>query len=101
MAGFTLRAAAKSDLKRIAVFTQQRWDKEQRNRYLRQLDAAFSRLALNPETGTQCDYILEGYRKFPILSHVIYYKISDDQSVEIIRVLHKSMDVTRTFPKGS
>ena len=98
MATFTLREAAKTDLKRIAVFTTQRWGREQRNRYLRQLDAALHQLAENSVIGVQCDFILEGYRKYPILSHVIYYKISNGESVEIVRILHKSMDVNRAFP---
>jgi toxin ParE1/3/4 len=98
MKAFTLREAAKTDLIRIATFTQQRWGKEQRNQYLGQLDAAFHRLSENPETGMQCDYILKGYRKYPVVSHVIYYRIGDNDSVEIIRILHKSMDVHRAFP---
>ena len=97
MTTFTLREAAKINLKRIAVFTEQRWGREQRNRYLRQLDAVFHQLAENPETGVQCDYILKGYRKYPILSHVIYYRVSDEGAVGIIRILHKSMDVNRAF----
>ena len=99
MATFTLREAAKRDLKRIAVYTAQRWGAEQRNRYLTQIDAAFHQLAHNPETGTRCDYIREGYRKFPVSSHVIFYKVDNDGAVEIIRILHKRMDVTRTLPK--
>jgi toxin ParE1/3/4 len=46
----------------------------------------------------QCDYILKGYRKYPVISHLIYYRIGDNDSVEIIRILHKNMDVTRAFP---
>ena len=101
MANFTLREAAKRDLKRIAVYTGQRWGRKQRNRYLTQIDASFHQLADNPETGTRCDYIHEGYRKFPVSSHVIFYKIGKDGAVEIIRILHKRMDVTRTFSNGS
>jgi toxin ParE1/3/4 len=98
MATFTLREAAKTDLKRIGIFTGQRWGREQRNRYLTQIDAAFHQLVDNPEIGTQCGYIRKGYRKFPVSSHVIFYRIGKHDSVEIIRVLHKSMDVTRAFP---
>ena len=101
MATFTLREAAKADLKRIGAYTGQRWGRKQRNRYLTQIDAAFHQLADNPETGTRCDYIREGYRKFPVSSHLIFYKIGKDDSVEIIRVLHKSMDVTRNIPNVS
>lgn len=98
MAAFKLTAAARSDLKRIAMFTERRWGKEQRNQYLRQFDGAFHQLAENTEIGRQCDYIRPGYKKFPISSHVIYYKRSGLECVEIIRILHKHMDVSRALP---
>ena len=46
MATFTLTDKAKSDLKDIARFTQKRWGREQRNQYLKDLDACFFRLVL-------------------------------------------------------
>lgn len=100
MAAFKLRATAKADLKHIAVFTERRWGREQRNLYLTRLDAAFRQLAENTAIGRQCDYIRPGYRKFPISSHVIYYKIGEHDCVEIIRILHKHMDVSRALPKA-
>ncbi|MEN8260722.1 MAG: type II toxin-antitoxin system RelE/ParE family toxin [Pseudomonadota bacterium] len=100
MAAFKLTSAAKGDLKRIAVFTERRWGKEQRNQYLRQLDAAFRELTENPGLGTRCDYIRPAYRKFPISSHVIYYRYSENDRVEIIRILHKHMDVSRALAKA-
>ena len=100
MAAFKLRAAAKADLKRIAVFTEQRWDRKQRNEYLKQLDDAFHRLAENKEIGKPCDYLRAGYRKFPVSSHIIYYKIGKYDRVEIVRILHKRMDVFRSIPKA-
>jgi len=47
MATFKLRAKARGDLTRIAVFTERRWGVEQRNKYLGQFDAAFQQLAKN------------------------------------------------------
>lgn len=45
MPRFRIKAAAKADLKGIAKFTEQTWGREQRNRYLTEIDQAFHRLA--------------------------------------------------------
>lgn len=96
MSHFLLTNAAKRDLIGIAIFTQQRWGIDQRDKYLAQLDYMFHQLAGNPGLGRNCDYIKHGYRKFPIASHVIYYRTFSDQ-IEIIRVLHKRMDVSESI----
>ena len=94
MAAFRLRAVAKRDLIQIASYTEERWGKRQRDLYLRQLDAAFQQLAENSAIGRQCDYIRAGYRKFPVSSHVIFYRNAGIELVEIVRILHKRMDVS-------
>ncbi|MFG1491088.1 type II toxin-antitoxin system RelE/ParE family toxin [Oceanospirillum sp. HFRX-1_2] len=45
MKPFMLTVAAKTDLREIALFTQRRWGKEQRNAYLKQFDDSFWLLA--------------------------------------------------------
>ena len=93
MTPFQLTNKAKSDLKDIALFTERRWGRKQRNVYLRQFDTTLGRLAENPELGKTCDEIRPGYRKFPQTSHVIFYQKMNNQPLLIIRILHKSMDV--------
>lgn len=93
MKPFILTVAAKTDLRDIALFTQHRWGKEQRNIYLKQFDDSFWLLAENPDIGKTCDEISIGYRKFLQGSHVIFYQQSNRQQIKIIRILHKSMDV--------
>lgn len=92
MKPFVLTRKAVSDLHAIARYTEQRWGSEQRNLYLRQLDDAFHLLARSPLAGRACDDIRSGYRKLPQGSHVIFYR-SGDNLVEIVRILHRSMDV--------
>jgi toxin ParE1/3/4 len=93
---FLLTNAAKNDLVGIAKFTQQRWGVDQRDKYLAQLDDMFHQLANHPELGKTCDYIKRGYRKFPIASHVIYYRTFSNR-IEIVRVLHKRMDISESI----
>ncbi len=100
MATFTLTEAAKNDLKGIARFTQRHWGIEQRNKYLKILDNSFHQLAGNPATGRTCHEIKIGYYKFPIGSHVIFYRKKGDLIIQIVRVLHKSMDIEIQFSKN-
>ena len=93
MRNFALTRMALEDLREIAVFTGTRWGKAQRNLYLGKLDEAFHALADNPAAGRSCEQIRAGYRKFPVGSHVIYYRQAEDGLLEIVRILHKSRDV--------
>ena len=93
MKPFKLTVLAKSDLKDIALFTQRKWGREQRNVYLKQFDDSFWMLSENPDIGKSCDEIRDGYRKFPQGSYVIFYKQTGSQEILITRILHKSMDV--------
>lgn len=93
MSQFLLSSKAKSDLIKIAKYTQLTWGKAQRNDYLKILDNTFQLLADALELGINCDYIREGYNKYPQASHVIYYKEHKVNQILIVRILYKSMDV--------
>ncbi|SJZ39918.1 toxin ParE1/3/4 [Trichlorobacter thiogenes] len=93
MPAFTLTNMAKADMKEIATFTQNRWGREQRNLYLQMLDVSFHQLAANPLKGKDCSDIRIGYRKFNAGSHVIFYRQTCADMIEIVRVLHGHMDI--------
>ena len=90
---FALTLQAKADLHSIAIFTMKRWGVKQRNLYIKQLDDAFHMLAKSPALGMSCNDIMPGYRKFPQGSHIVFYKDGSTSKIEVIRILHKSMDV--------
>ena len=92
MEQFQLSKEAKNDLRSIAVFTENRWGRTQRNLYIKQLDEAFLMLAQNSNLGISCDYIRDSYRKFPQGSHIIFYKRDAKSNILVVRILHKSMD---------
>ena len=100
MPHFRIKAAAKADLKGIAKFTKRTWGLEQRNKYLTEIDHAFHRLADDAKLGKACDHIRSGYRIFPVGSHLIFYKLGAHQTIEIIRVLHKRMDISYRLLKA-
>lgn len=94
---YKVTSKAQADLFAIGRFTTKEWGVAQRNSYLKLLDNCFSLLAEDPELGIACDFIAKGYRKFPQSSHLIFYKFEPDGTIEIIRVLHKTMDVESKF----
>lgn len=101
MPSFTLTNMAKTDLKEIANYTQNRWGREQRNLYLQMLDVSFRQLAANPLKGKDCSDIRLGYWKMNTGSHVIFYRQTLPDTIEIIRILHGHMDIEMrlTTPK--
>ena len=91
MPSFKLSRKAKADLKSIALYTEREWGRNQRNHYVLQFDQCFHRLADNLNLGQACDDISQGYRQYPQGSHILFYRLTTEGIVEIIRILHKRM----------
>lgn len=100
MKAFKLTAVAEADLKAIGRHTLRRWGRKQRNKYLGEQDEAFRRLAGSPELGRRRDEIREGYLSLLKNKHVIFYRRHKDR-VEIVRVLHQSMEVESRLDEPS
>ncbi len=99
MAEVRLRPAAVGDLSDIWAYTCEKWDVEQAEVYLNALGAEFERLSHHPKLGPACDSIRSGYRKRLIGRHLIFYRVTAS-GVEVVRVLHASMDVDDELPKA-
>jgi plasmid stabilization system protein ParE len=68
MEQFQLSNEAKGDLRSIAIFTEKRWGRAQRNLYIKQLDEAFLMLAQSPDLGISCDYIRNFHKAATLFS---------------------------------
>ena len=79
-------------MRSIAVYTQKKWGKEQRKIYIGQFDKTFHMLSEKPTLGNKCDFIKPGYQKFPVTSHIVFYRVISQSEIEIVRILHKRMD---------
>lgn len=94
MSRYRLAPAAQRDLSLIWDFTEERWGVRQAESYLTEIRAAIERIAYDPGRGRACDEIREGYRRYSIGSHLLFYVESTD-GVDVIRILHQRMDPTR------
>jgi toxin ParE1/3/4 len=53
MPDFRLTKKAMDDLRSLARFTQEKWGRDQRNKYFYMLDAGFNRIAQQPEANVK------------------------------------------------
>ncbi|WP_049630152.1 type II toxin-antitoxin system RelE/ParE family toxin [Cellvibrio sp. pealriver] len=96
MTNYRVTPRAKDDLKSIGRYTEQKWGKLQRNKYLKQLEQRFEWLAENPLLGKSRLELCNGIYSFPQAEHVVFYRCNAGM-VEIIGVLHQEMDVLNYF----
>ena len=95
-AEYRLTPKAKEDLEAVWLYTLTKWGSPQTDRYIDDLTEAFAFLAQSPKSGISCDKIRQGYRQYPIMRHVVYYR-ETTYGIEIIRVLHDRMLASRHF----
>ncbi|OUE18089.1 Toxin ParE1 [Clavibacter michiganensis] len=94
MKRYRLTPAATKDLSEIWDYTEERWDADQAETYIREIGAAIERVAEDPKRGRDCDDIRPGYRRYSIESHTVYY-VDRPETVDVIRILHQRMDPSR------
>lgn len=94
---YVLSPAARADLEEIWDYTCQRWDDDQAEEYVREIQRAIERVVDNPMIGRACDELRPGCRKHAVGSHTLYYRIVGGDVINVVRVLHQRMDVDRHF----
>ena len=97
--GYRLSVAAINDLEQIWEYTLHKWSLEQADRYFEHIINEIEFLSTNFFAGKPVDHIKQGYRSAEVKSHLIFYRIADDQKLEVIRILHQSMDIDEKFIK--
>ncbi|ACM26224.1 type II toxin-antitoxin system RelE/ParE family toxin [Agrobacterium rhizogenes] len=88
---YVLSPLAEADLEEIWRYTAENWSVKQAETYHAGILDAFEGLASGLKVGRYAD-IREGYFKYVVGSHVIYYR-QQDTEIAVIRILHQRMDV--------
>lgn len=98
----SLSLEAELDLIDIFIFTERTFGFEQKEIYADWIDTAIARIALNPEFGRETTK--PPYLRYHVSwannrgSHYLYYRVMDDYTLAIARVLHDKRDYTRVYP---
>lgn len=90
--GFVLSPKAQTDLNQIWDYTMQKWGAGQAQTYIGIIRDAVHGLAAGTKPSQPIDDIRPGYRKAPAGSHVLFFKIEDTGTINIVRILHSRMD---------
>ena len=80
-------------LENVWTYTLHKWSIEQADRYYNLIIDEIEFIARNFLTGKSMDHIKIGYRASIVKSHLIFYRKSQDNQVEVIRILHQKIDV--------
>ncbi|HEX5325883.1 MAG TPA: type II toxin-antitoxin system RelE/ParE family toxin [Acetobacteraceae bacterium] len=88
---YSLSPLAETDLEEIWLYTFKHWSPQQADRYHHQIIATIEGLAAGVKAGRPAT-VREGYFKYPVGSHVVFYRQSDS-NFDVIRILHRRMDV--------
>ncbi|MGB0166669.1 MAG: type II toxin-antitoxin system RelE/ParE family toxin [Luteibaculum sp.] len=83
------------DLEHIWYYTYRKWSKEQADHHYHLILSEIDFIANNFHLGKSIEGTRKNYRYTPVKSHLIFYRRSDDQVVEIIRILHKGMEIKK------
>lgn len=91
---YKISKQAEIDLENIWLYTFEEWSIEQADYYFDLIMDEIEYIAANPKSGKDYNDVRKGYFHSTVKSHAIFYRINlKEEKVEIIRILHKKMDI--------
>lgn len=91
--GYDLSKKAKDDLRGIWAYSEDRWGEQQADVYYRDIFKTIEHLVSGELKGRKAD-VRAGYLKYPVGRHFLYFTKVEGR-INIVRVLHQRMEVTR------
>lgn len=91
---YKLTPLAMDDLREIWRYGAATWGLKPTEAYGEKILDAFEFLAENPHAGMSIEHIRVGYKRHPVGSHLIFYRVIE-HGVEVVRILHQRMDTER------
>ena len=89
---YEISVKANEDIDKIWLYTYENWSLELADRYYNLIMDEIEYISKKFESGKSMEHLRKGYRSSKVKSHIIFYKKSEKNIVEIIRVLHSRMD---------
>ena len=92
---YRISEQAINDLNDIWVYTLHKWSKEQADRYYHLIIEEIEFIADNFMIGKSVEETRKNYRVTKVKSHLIFYRKTENELVEIVRVLNQRMDLKK------
>lgn len=99
MAKFKFTNNAVKDLSDIWSYTVDTWSENQADKYYKLLISACSTIAKKPQIGKLYPEIYPDLKGKLTSTHIIFYRVLEEQSIEITRILHERMDLKSKLNK--
>ncbi|MEX2485646.1 MAG: type II toxin-antitoxin system RelE/ParE family toxin [Brumimicrobium sp.] len=99
MAKFKFTNSAVKDLSDIWNYTVETWSENQADKYYKILLKACSAIAKKPELGKVYEEIYPELKGEKASKHIIFYRVMEDQSIEITRILHERIGLKNKLKK--
>ena len=93
MSNYRVSEKATHDLEKIWLYTFNKWSLKQADRYHNLIISEIEFIVDNFKLSRKMDYVRHGYRMSKVKSHLIFFKKTEDNIVEVIRILHQNMDI--------
>ncbi len=93
MAKYKLTNKAVEDLTKIWDYTFDKWSEKQADKYYRMLLENCEFIADNPSIGKNYEGIKDDLFGLKVNQHIIFYRKSNINAIEITRILHERMDL--------
>jgi len=90
---YIISKKAVSDIEEIWLYTVEKWSVEQADRYYNLIFDEIDYICKNLNAGKSMDHVRKGFRASKVKSHLIFYKVSSTDKIEIVRILHEQMDI--------
>ena len=95
MVKYKLTNQAVEDLSKIWDYTFEVWSEKQADKYYEMLILNCQEIAERPNSGTIYDGIAQNLLGIKANRHIIFYRIINNNYVEITRILHERMDLKK------
>ncbi len=94
MAKLHFRNKAVKDLSGIWSYTANMWSEKQADQYYDMIITSCRKIAANPSLfGRQYKEIAETLYGFKANKHIVFYMVTDEGDIEVVRILHERMDL--------
>lgn len=93
MAKYFLTNKAVEDLSKIWDYTYEVWSENQADHYYEFLIDSCKKISESPEIGKNYDEIANEILGFRVNKHIIFYRATKPNEIEVLRILHGRMDL--------
>lgn len=93
MSEYSISEKALDDINKIWIYTAENWSIEQVDRYYNLIFDEIEFIVANFEMARDFEYIKKNFRYSKVKSHLVFFKKTKSNEIEVVRVLHEKMDI--------